>query len=664
MSWIPALAFLLPLARVDVQEPGLPLSLLLPKLSAQLHRPLTVQPSLAQEWILIDAKDVEPDDLLARIAEVTHADWQPSPEGLKLERSAVRERELATAAARYHAANLSKRLNEELDKLPSYRATTVAGDIELAMQTVRREQTRSAIRGLTHAVAQVPDRFFVAPLVATLLNGNQIPLQADRRLVFSSHPVANQRPFPSRSKAVLARYLEEADHFEDLQRGDRGLNAQRETKTITLRIDVGRTLLGAPTLDGFLSRIDASGRRIASGAQTFGSSSPVKDPLPASLTLPPDEVRDEIGALRLEEREFRELSAAAQSAILNPERDGDLTRLWGACVQALARKENRSVVANLSDALVELDEGSPWSQDALIWLRQMEGYEFLRSENWLTARLRHPGPAGRDRLDRNVLGLLLRQVHAEVPIRLEAGAEAHLRLGPYQHVAQRWIEQLDAHGGACTLGFYSGNEFGWRLLQGTSAGQRQALFGGRAIPFSQLSSPFRGWLRNEWLASDLLEQVERESVDPASGQPRSVQAGDFQPSPDDLWSTRVEATFESNTQFEGATLKEGVASSSGIFDPERVASTLGPDLQLLPSTEPIEEMTSELRFTHVRPVRSRSITFRLVFPNGFFLTSDHNDVQFLPPDRYVLPHQLPLNLRELLRRLQKAKPADHEGSGQ
>lgn len=340
-----ALSLALPVTTVDVHEPGLPLGLLLPKLSAQLRRPLTVQPTLAREWILIDADDVAPDDLLARIAEVTHADWVTQNGEFRLERSPARERALATAANEFHAANLRRELHRTLPA--DYSGEAAAHALSRALLAENRDAVERA-----KWLDQRPDKVFVAPIVATLPVEKILALPEGHRIIYSTKPQGVQLPFPDASKALLSRYLQEAASYEELRRTyDRNAVKPRQVGQVLLYVDHNSLDSGRRGIGGKLVRFDSTGKMIASGRELFISRPEPAGPFPSPLAMPPDAIRTGMGWVQGDEGDFSAASPEVRNAILSPDRDGDLVRVWGAAVRALGRHERKRVVANLADEL-------------------------------------------------------------------------------------------------------------------------------------------------------------------------------------------------------------------------------------------------------------------------------------------------------------------------
>lgn len=292
----------------------------------------------------------------------------------------------------------------------------------------------------------------------------------------------------------------------------------------------------------------------------------------------------------------------------------------------------------------------------------MAEYEFARSGDWLTVKPRFPGPAGANRADRALIARLLRHIQSGLPVSLEAGADARLRLGDLHVFVERWTEILDPRNSACSLGLTEGTEFGWHLLHDLSPSQRQSLYNGRPLPFSTLPGSLQTWLRNELALKSLAEDIvidETGELDDDFGGRISIDTTSFSLPPEELAYSQVEAKVEYDVRFERAREEPGGLKEVDLCDAPTLATSVDARLKPLPVPDGTDEdETPPSRFTHVRPVVHRSVTFRLRFRGGYSLISGHHDAQFPAPDRYVLPHQLPKAYQDLLLRLQREAPKD------
>lgn len=637
MTWTAALFCLLGPAKVDVHEPGLPLSLLLPKLSAQFGRTLTVHPSLAREWILIDAEDVEPDDVLARIAEVTYADWQASGEGLRLERSEERERALAKAAQDSRREEIRAGLSKYTET--AYDAAKVAHEVMRASQA--RERIRDSL--------QRPDQFFIGRIASAVPSEPWLSLPAGQEIVYSTSPNGTQRPFPPKARELLNRCLEANEAREAIfQNYEPEYRPEPKTRDALLKVrafDFPRYL----ALD--LSRVDVAGEYIGGSSMTIRSEPRPGNTFAKGISLPKDPVREEMGRILADKLKFGSASLATQAAVLHPERDGELVRIWGAAVRSFAGHQRAAVVANLTDAnMSDFSDAQSESMDAGYWLSAMEGFAFHRSGPWLTVKIRYPGRAGENRGDYFLAARLLEKMRKGSPISIESGAEADLNLASLLRYAIRWGDRIDPRRGICKSGLISENEVGPRILGTLSEAQRRKVYAGRSIPFSEFPSALQKWLRNELVPS--MYGSEDVFYEPDGRLRQARPPLTYALTSHDIVNSAVTAEVKTEIEFELADLVGKELVERERWGAETVASRLASTLQPLKSPPP-GPGDDDFRFTHVRPVLRRKVILRLRLPNRCSFVAIHSDYQFPVPDRFVRPKDLSKPHRDLLLRLRR-----------
>lgn len=598
---------------ITLQARAQPLSQLLPKLSEKVGRTLAVHPSLAREQIVIDVKDVAPDALLERIAEVTHAQWTEESGEYRLRRPAEKERALAAEERAFHAKTLRKQWAERVQS--PFDAKKAAE----ALREMRRKQDQTETVNDAE-LPEDPGERYISELLLALPTDSIAGLRNRQGVVFSNRPSGSQRPLPSTLVPIVARLFRDQETFTNIVAPLFPEDYRDATPVkVTLSVEASRPKPGMLRLVSSLTLRDDATRPIAS-ALDVTESFPDSPPRPSE----PGEPLANLGPLAMEMETARSrqvssgsanpsaLSEALRRSLSNPERDGRLTQTWSDAMFALAAKEARSLVANLPDDAEGAMTPDPRGQLKLReYLDRLTGSEFQRSGEWMTVRPRFPGPAGVFRADRSVVGPAVRSIANGRALPMEEAAAVISRAGTETQVLWHRIQLLDPTGGA-SFNSLTADPFGYAILNGLSNEARRAVYSGRSLTFAQMPVTLQNELRDYYLNA---------------GTYRFLIVPDRPDIPESDPTLDRDATeFVGPAQVTGATLTASVDESLAFIgrssrNPERVV-TLDPyallpylDEQMRVRKRPIEdgiEGIDEVRYT-----TDREVTLKIHFPNGF-----------------------------------------------
>jgi hypothetical protein len=176
-----------------------------------------------------------------------------------------------------------------------------------------------------------------------------------------------------------------------------------------------------------------------------------------------------------------------------------LTRLWSDVMFAYAARESKALVANLPDHMEGFSRRYIYPQRLEDFLNAPHGLELRRDAEWITFRLRYPGPAGVARSDRKTIGRGIRWVSDGGGLSFEAGSAIQAAFGRHVNQFKPGFHVVDSTGAA--LG---GIPHPWspvNLVRYLPDSLRAALYAGSPISFGQLPKPAQDYLRGHYLRS-------------------------------------------------------------------------------------------------------------------------------------------------------------------
>ncbi|MGV3613707.1 MAG: hypothetical protein ACO1SV_00105 [Fimbriimonas sp.] len=646
LSLLVATTLLVFAPKVTLHERAQPLSVLLPKLGPLVERRLAAHPALAREWVVVDVRDADPEELLAKVAEVTHAEWIQEGGEWRVKRSAETERKLLAEDRAAQAASLRSQWTEAL-RAP-FDAAVAGRRRRDAMIHEAAGDGDSTPKSYPGAMA-VLDRYLNELLL-------QIPIETitslpDRRgFVMSNRPQASQRALPVSALPVVERMFRDYEAFAGVMRTvDEEAYPDAAPVRLKLSLSAHRQTPSRARYFAQLVVLDERGRGLGSSARPFQTPPPPRySPVPG----PPfalSEKANELEKVLQREIPFDRAAPAIRELMLNPEREGRLSQLWSDVMFGLAAREARSLVANLPDVAelhaIPLREG-PVSLDS--YLRRLTTVEFRREGKWLTAWPRHPGPVGRYRADRAAVGWAVRTVAAGKSIPLEEAAQLEYRLGRSRWPMSTRHESVDPTGGAA-IASLEVFEPGHDVLRLLPPNMLAALYEGRPLAFGILPTQLQTALRNLYLQSGaymVLLVPDREG-EPESGE--GIEMSDVI-GPAQVSGLVLRAKVTQSWAFVGRASE--ATHKRMLLEPSALLRYLDDDLR--PRRFPTDEQgESETVYDQVQVIRSRRIDLAVHFPNGYRQDVSMDDYQFDPREPFVSVDRLPKAILDHLRQLKR-----------
>lgn len=644
--------------KVTIHARAQPLSLLLPTLSAQIGRTLAVQPGLAREQLVIEAKNADPEELLARIAEVTHAEWVQDQGEYRLRRTPDGEKALAREELAFHTENLRTHWADAL-KTP-YDVTQAIRRLRDAIRH-QESDTDESLRALGGARAGEPVYRYLFELLHSLPPG-LIPSLADGRgFVMSNRPTGSQRPFPAGAGPVLARLFQDEGRFTaDMFALDPERYGGSPATIANLSVRVVPTTPGEILVSTHLTLRDDRGKILTSSNRSLTSPLRVNPP-----RLPRDPAPFHVGPVA---RDYETIlrgghsfitsnsmiggaPSAVQDALLNPERDGSLTQAWSDILFGLAAKESRLLVANLPDTLEARTlpvrpEGLPIE----MYLPRLSGIETRREGAWLTLRPRFPGPLLGFRADRTAAGACTRAVAQGRSISLEEAGSILYRTGRGVGVLTNRVKALDPTLGIATRSL-DNDALGLEILRNLSPTALRALYSGRPLAFAHLPAPLPASLRKFYLECG----AGQFAVSPEDGVPNLAHDATALIGAPQVAGLAIDAEVNEELAFLGRSSEPPFYG--GLLTAAQLAQSLDVNLQPLPASGDGESAPPLDRF---RVVTSRKVKLRIHFPNGYRHDISLDDHLFDPRTALVPLPKLPAPALEHLRKLirDRAYPGD------
>jgi hypothetical protein len=634
--------------KVTIHARAQPLSLLLPTLSTQIGRALEVQPSLAREQLVIEAKETDPEALLARIAEVTHAEWVQEKDAYRLRRTPEREKALAVEELAFHAENLRAHWSGAL-KAPY--------DVTQAVKQRREAILHSELDRAEYRQGEPIDRYLFE-ILKSLPPGLVPSLLDGRGFVMSNRPTGSQRPFPAATGPVLARLFQDQARFSAAMFALDPEEYGGSPATVAhLSITVTPITPGVIVVSAHLTLRDDHGENLASSSPDFVS--PVPD---NSLRQTHDPTPFQIGAVAKDYetiikggRSFVTANSmignaplAVQGALLNPERDGRLTQAWSDILFGLAAKEASLLVANLPDTLEARHlpvppEGLPMNRYLLL----LSGMEVRREKGWITLRPRFPSTALGFRADRAAAGGCVRAIAQGRAVSLEEAGSVLHRTGRGVQVLLNRVRALDMTFGVASGSLYS-DRLGLEILRNLSPKALRTLYSGRPLAFGHLSPPLQAALRKFYLECG----AEKFAVTPEDGAGKIVYDATALVGVPQVAGLAIDA--EVNEELAFLCRSSTSPLYSGLLTAERLAKSLDINLRPLPPTGGGESAAPLDRF---RVVTSRRVALRIHFPNGYYHEIFLYDHLFDSRSALVPLTNLPAPVLEHLRKLIGARPS-------
>lgn len=161
---------------------------------------LTAAPAMARDIVVVAAKDVPLEDLLARLAEATSGTWVPVEGGRRLQPDVARRTREAQMTAQRRLAAIRKEIADRVAALSKKQPATLPEGKE-PTEAQMREQ-------MEWYQAQDPGQRALTQLLRMLDPALIAAMQPGDRVVFSTQPTRMQRPMGGNAAAVVAQFVE------------------------------------------------------------------------------------------------------------------------------------------------------------------------------------------------------------------------------------------------------------------------------------------------------------------------------------------------------------------------------------------------------------------------------------------------------------------------
>lgn len=571
-------------ASITIEERAMPLGKLVDRLAAELERPLTVQAALRREWVIVNVREANPDELLDHLAEVVYARWEEDGKTLHLRRSPEADREGRVAGRKFLTKGIRDSIAKRRRQLPPSPELAILFDLLEALP----------LEGLVDGIQETG-------------------------IAYAEPVTGLERPFPPAAAHYVERFAEKGD----------------TPAKVTLHLE---PMVSAPGQLQFLARLQgwqASGGESDSFSQSFGTydREPVvpQDAKPVEITP----VGAEIERFRADESPFSDLSPTSRRAVLYPEEGGRIAWTWTDLLRGIAHEEGRLLVASLPD---EYEASELFNHPGGTVPRRAVEEALLaliphRTGRWLTYRPAYPIPLDHARADRAAVGRMIRKVIANQPIDIEEAANLFPRIAPLKGLLQIETPGLVKFQRLLTRPLRA-EPWALALYAALPPPVRRHLLDGHGLAYRDLPPAAQAALRRHCLDDQRLGYVTRPIQDPGDDALFTLRSRQSVLSRSDVLGLRLEMT-------EKAT--EGVIVRTRQYPNEADIRTYDRYARMVDARwNPIREPGSILDVAHdgVRPCRQREITLTLRFPSGYSEAASLEDIA-LPTNAFAPPARLP-----------------------
>lgn len=516
-------------AKITLTARSMAAPALVAKIASMSGRTLEVSRELAREQLVVKVQDVSVDDLLQKIADATHGQWEQTASGLRLARGAALTNSLAAKEHEHIMSGLKSEIARRLAEAAS--APVDEASIKKQIQKLRlfyEEAARN--RGSTteggrprldwEGVQKIQSG---APVAKTLLRlVGLTDLEAITRmptgdgLVFSTNPTPVQRSFGPGGAQIVREFIKDQHDWRDkLDKVIGAASARRgEPVTVTMFVQVSDREPGDISLAVSLYALDAKGHSVSGHEGYELGSSPSSDDWYEEKpeTLP----KDGTFAFSAEGESLEKLvqmparyyegdaehpqapppvpTAAEIDFFMHPEVHSLLEYRPSEALFALADRSKANLVADLPDD-ASVDSGIENGKGVYAYAKRdlTNEQEWGEKDGWVILTPRWPIFTTDMRTDRVVLGELTRMACSQPNLPIESVAYFTERLGDFRSdlwqnpIYRTNIQTLSG------LGFTSDDSDeggdpapGARFYTALGAATRRQLAAGGKLPFQSL----------------------------------------------------------------------------------------------------------------------------------------------------------------------------------
>lgn len=529
--------------KVSFETGARPASTVIHELGAKLGQPLGVSNALAAEPLVISVRDVEPEVLLEKIAEVTHAAWEHDREKLWLRRPPAMEKALVNQEVAADAVRFKAAIAKLLESPAVNRKFTASDAAKLTADTERLMNPEDNTIRQTPEVMKLADRSpgfrAMALLLAKMNPADLASATRQKRAVFATNPTQRQLPLPNGAGAIFDEYLNKhalfvkatEDYWQQHERpssrfGVWGI-ARGEWMKGNPKLGLGKAMLqvfrAGSSINFALTLGDTNGNALVEAdvrielpsiepkviPLTVKEQPLQRSPVSTEITGIINRHPSETGYMEMVtsgpkgEKRLR-VPAATPSPLAGispelaeflskPETHDPMSLGASEVLLAFGKEVHADVVADLddrcwSDVQESLTKGSTAGSIINAAAFQSRNTADLQT-GWLMVAPRQPVLATLNRTNRAALGVLLRSLEDQKFLSLDQicrfalGQEKPVGDGELEMVYMRLI-----NAGAANRAYNPDDWLMYRVYGSMAPSQRQALFGGRPVRWMNLSS--------------------------------------------------------------------------------------------------------------------------------------------------------------------------------
>lgn len=480
----------------------------------------SVAPNLGGEMVLVRAKEAPLETVLAKIAHCTHAGWVRDGNRIRLERSAIQERELELILDQKRREELLE-AQESLRKKAwkPYRAVEEARRFRSIVSEIKPDEFGFSLTigdeqdPMYRASTAQPGNWVLKRIAGLLDLRSLTEGHDDRSIVFSTHPFGTERPFPEEVKKLLAQYQRDFAGFTGALQGWKEVAEYLTEEPIdrilihvsAKRLEDGNCMYSLTLHALSETRTEVDQCDYILGAESFSIVNVPMEPPPAR------EVKLSAAAIRVEKAYNPEPSeefakgSDTERILRYPENWPRFRYAWSEVLPALFPKTN--LVANVSDDIEPFTSGEKGTIDLLLASMTLRsGHEVSTEGDWTTVRPRYPFPAGLSRFHRPTYGRTVRSISDGKPLSIEQVAalskrdRQYLRLQPNRLIQNRWA-------GSQTMQLM-GEDDVLDILGALKPGQRNRLLNaGGVLTWSDLGSEAKKRVRYQLLEGESIPRA-------------------------------------------------------------------------------------------------------------------------------------------------------------
>lgn len=508
--------------KIDFECAGAPVPRLVADLAKASGVALVAPTVFKSDVIVLRANQAALKDVMARVADLCAAEWQPKGAGFELVISPEKRRAEQARERQIRADGFDRALAAERKKMDAQRpwGKDDAESVVVALHEMMKgmgqgDADGSRYQALQAVEARAPANRALTRILATLDPRVLAEIPAGDRVVFSTTPNRMQRPMPASVLTAMSGLAAEQNAWasaiakfpKDPNQGP-SMYASSLESSDPYPTKIGKVLLAISSRDDptgstsagvWLYVVDPKGHTII---RTFGNLSdpqrrfeiPKPEPNEPALEASPY-AKAIMGVLDGNAALNQPLPADLRDKLLNPEKFEPLALVTGEALVRVAASRHDNLAALLPDYSVYVGAFAArenFTPSMYLQALPRMGLDANESAGWLTLTPQLPTKARRDRADRSELGKFLR---ATIP----AGHADLDTLSAYAASVEGDLDYSIGYGFVQTLLPRSGDYLDLkfvRLYGQLSPAVRKALEGGQKVVVNSLGAPALVTLRH------------------------------------------------------------------------------------------------------------------------------------------------------------------------